>query len=183
MQLLSSLCWLRPAPPQMATRQTTPLPTNKTDSGYSTGPFERHRNRRGKRRASLLKTMNAKSKARRRRISRINSSMLFECFDSQAQRVCIAGSFNEWRPAVSPMIPLGGGRWAKRLCLPSGRHEYQFVVDGRWVSDSKADAFASNPYGGVNAVLEISEPCTSSPRNGDRRLSNHANPCAKNGGS
>ncbi len=32
-----------------------------------------------------------------------------------AASVHVAGSFNEWRPEVSPMIPVGDGRWAAIL--------------------------------------------------------------------
>ena len=36
-----------------------------------------------------------------------------------------------------------------------GRHEYRFVVDGKWMDDHKAREFVPNPQGGQNAVLQI----------------------------
>ena len=71
-----------------------------------------------------------------------------------AMQVCIGGTFNDWRPAVTPMIPLGDGRWSKVLILPPGLYEYRLVVDGVWMPDPRATETVPNPYGGVNSVLK-----------------------------
>lgn len=73
----------------------------------------------------------------------------------EAREIFVAGSFNDWSPTATPMIALGGGRWVKELVLPPGRHEYRFVVDGRWTDDPKAREFISNPHGGQNAMLVV----------------------------
>ena len=72
-----------------------------------------------------------------------------------AQKVCIAGSFNDWHPSVTPMVRLDDGEWAKELALPPGRYEYRFVVDGQWVDDPAATELIPNPFGTPNAVLEV----------------------------
>jgi len=72
-----------------------------------------------------------------------------------AQQVCVAGSFNDWHPTVTPMIRLEDGRWAKELALPPGRYEYRFVVDGQWVDDPAATELIPNVFGSANAVLEV----------------------------
>lgn len=73
-----------------------------------------------------------------------------------AKEVLVAGTFNDWKPAVSPMISLGNGNWAGEIMLPAGRYEYLLVVDGQWVLDPNANDDAPNPYGGVNSVLVVS---------------------------
>lgn len=78
-----------------------------------------------------------------------------EFHHEQAQAVFIAGTFNDWRPTVTPMIARGGGRWVKELALPPGRYEYLLVVDGVWVCDPSAPEQVSNPHGGCNSVLNI----------------------------
>jgi hypothetical protein len=83
-----------------------------------------------------------------------------ELVHATAKEVFVAGSFNDWHPALTPMIALGDGRWAKELALPPGRYEYRFVVDGQWADDAKATEIVPNPYGGVNAVLVIATPVT-----------------------
>ena len=72
-----------------------------------------------------------------------------------AQEVCIAGSFNDWHPTVTPMIRLEDGKWAKELAVPAGRHEYRFVVDGQWADDPAAMELIPNPFGTANAVLVV----------------------------
>lgn len=72
-----------------------------------------------------------------------------------AHEVCIAGSFNDWHPTVTPMIRLEDGKWAKELALPPGRYEYRFVVDGQWVDDPAATDLIPNSYGTANAVFVV----------------------------
>src|SRR5688572_27524555 len=82
-----------------------------------------------------------------------------EFTDSAAESVCIAGTFNDWRPEVTRMIHLGAGRWAKDLSLPPGDYEYCLVVDGyKWVPDPRASETAPNPFGGLNSVLKVTPP-------------------------
>lgn len=78
-----------------------------------------------------------------------------EFHDAQAHEVCIAGTFNDWHPGVTPMLHLSHDRWVKMLALPPGRYEYQFVVDGKWVCDPAAAEKVPNPFGGFNAVLVV----------------------------
>jgi 1,4-alpha-glucan branching enzyme len=84
-----------------------------------------------------------------------NQRVHLEFTAPKAKEVFVAGSFNDWHPAVAPMIPLENGKWAKELMLPPGRYEYRFVVDGEWVDDPTAGERVSNPFGGANAVLEV----------------------------
>ncbi|HEY5913802.1 MAG TPA: glycogen-binding domain-containing protein [Verrucomicrobiae bacterium] len=72
-----------------------------------------------------------------------------------ATAVAIAGTFNDWRPEATPMVAMGEGRWLKELVLPPGRYEYLFVVDGRWLADPLAQATITNPFGGVNSVVNV----------------------------
>lgn len=82
-------------------------------------------------------------------------SVHLELIEFNAIDVCIAGSFNEWKPDATPMVLLGNGRWAKELSLPAGCYEYRFVVDGAWVNDPKAKETVSNPFGSSNSVLRV----------------------------
>ena len=72
-----------------------------------------------------------------------------------AVSVAIAGTFNDWRPEVSPMVLLGNGRWVKELVLPPGAYEYRLVVDGEWMPDPRAKEVAPNPFGEMNSVLKV----------------------------
>ena len=78
-----------------------------------------------------------------------------EVFQPGASDVCVAGSFNEWQPHATPMVPLGDGKWAKELTLPDGRYEYKFVVDGAWLPDPNAKECVPNPVGTANSVITV----------------------------
>lgn len=72
-----------------------------------------------------------------------------------ATEVFIAGTFNDWRPAATPMVALDQGRWVKELVLPAGRHEYCLVVDSNWIPDPLAPETVPNPFGGRNSILKV----------------------------
>jgi len=85
-----------------------------------------------------------------------NLLVLFQYQDGQASEVCLAGSFNDWHPSATPMVHLGGGKWAKELALDKGVHEYLFVADGRWFPDPGAAVTVPNPFGGINCCVMVS---------------------------
>lgn len=80
----------------------------------------------------------------------------FEFIHPTATSVCIAASFNDWHSSATPMVDLGGGRWAKELVLPPGTYEYRFVVDGAWVTDECGRELVANPFGTRNTLLHVS---------------------------
>ena len=82
----------------------------------------------------------------------------FYRFFPDAKEVSIAGSFNGWQPAASPVerFGIGCGQWKVDLYLKPGRYEYRFVVDGNWTDDPFARTFVPNPFGARNAVFVVS---------------------------
>ena len=99
--------------------------------------------------------MNAKNKTKLAEAGCDSPRVCLGLTHATAQEVCIAGSFNDWHPSVTPMVRLDDGKWAKELALPPGRYEYRFVVDGQWVDDPAASELIPNPFGTPNAVLEV----------------------------
>ena len=71
-------------------------------------------------------------------------------FVGQAKTVSLVGDFNAWGAQPVSLMPTGAnGTWTASVPLPSGRHEYAFIVDGkRWVADpfapSSSDEFNTN---------------------------------------
>lgn len=73
-----------------------------------------------------------------------------------ARSVHIAGDFNGWNPARTPLEPHAGGAWTVTLPLQPGRYAYQFVVDGdRWIADPFAAEQNDDGFGSRNAVLDV----------------------------
>ena len=99
--------------------------------------------------------MNAKNKTKQADTGCVSPRVCLGLTHATAQEVCIAGSFNDWHPSVTPMVRLDDGKWAKELALPPGRYEYRFVVDGQWVDDPAATELIPNPFGTPNAVLVV----------------------------
>lgn len=73
-----------------------------------------------------------------------------------AHQVSVAGTFNRWDRAATPLVRSGGGdMWVATLVLPPGQHQYAFVVDGaRWVPDPTAPA-VDDGFGRRNSVLTL----------------------------
>ena len=85
-----------------------------------------------------------------------SSKVSLEFFKPDARQVAVAGSFNGWKPEAS-LRPAGNGRWVGDLNVGPGRYEYLFIVDGQWQPDPNAKESVSNPFGGKNSVLIVSE--------------------------
>jgi hypothetical protein len=85
----------------------------------------------------------------------VASPIRFEFYHPAARRVCVAGSFNDWNPSATPLVPLGDGRWLRQLWLPPGPYEYLFVADGVWFFDPHAPDYVPNVYGTMNAIVEV----------------------------
>jgi len=79
----------------------------------------------------------------------------FELLAPKAREVFLAGSFNDWNPQATPMLPVNRVRWVKELSLPRGRYEYRFLVDGKWKEDPKASDYRPNALGGFNSVRQV----------------------------
>jgi len=74
-----------------------------------------------------------------------------------AQRVQVAGSFNNWNPNACSMVPDqdGTGLWRLRVPIEGARHEYRFVIDGRWETDPGNPHTVPNDFGELNSVVEL----------------------------
>ena len=86
----------------------------------------------------------------------------FSCHAPGAEAVFVAGTFNGWDPAATPLTRRADGTWATNLDLPPGRHEYKFVIDGRWCCEPGCDDPAPacphcvpNSFGTMNRVVEV----------------------------
>ncbi len=85
----------------------------------------------------------------------------FKCHAAHAQRVFVAGTFNNWKPDATPLARDNAGNWRASLKLPTGRHEFKFVVDGQWccdpgcAGDHACPNCVPNGLGSMNRVLEV----------------------------
>jgi hypothetical protein len=89
-------------------------------------------------------------------VKQVGDEVVFAARFEDAKKVLIAGDFNNWTPASTPMtsspIP---GMWRMSLPLPRGRYRYRFVVDGKWVTDPNNQYVETNQFGELNNVVEV----------------------------
>ena len=76
----------------------------------------------------------------------------FELSAPGAQKVYLAGDFNNWDANAHPMKKDKNGIWKTALSLKSGRYEYRFLVDGNWENDPSCCDCAPNEFGSQNCV-------------------------------
>jgi hypothetical protein len=82
-------------------------------------------------------------------------SVLFNYVDSQARKVCISGSFNQWSTQSHCMVRKGDA-WALKLSLPRGRYAYLFVVDDTVMKpDPGAILEEKSGFGMKNSILIV----------------------------
>lgn len=79
----------------------------------------------------------------------------FRLHAPDAERVCVAGTFNDWDPEIRPMKRGKTGTWSTWTSLPTGTYEYRFVVNGEWRDDPSCDARRANTFGTYNSVFQL----------------------------
>jgi hypothetical protein len=78
--------------------------------------------------------------------------------------VFVAGSFNDWDTAATPMKRSRNDRWQARLSLPPGKYEFRYFAGGQWYTDHAADGVVPNGFGEFNSVLQVPSKAAGSKR-------------------
>ena len=89
-------------------------------------------------------------------VSQMQDAVVFVTLYPRAETVAIAGDFNNWQPATTPMQRVGEtGVWQAKMKLPHGTYRYRLVVDGQWQQDPYNERSELNPYGEYKSILEV----------------------------
>jgi 1,4-alpha-glucan branching enzyme len=84
------------------------------------------------------------------------ASVTFAIEAPKANKVMLAGSFNNWDHTSMPLKRTNKeGLWAKDMVLNPGKYEYKFVVDGNWINDPRNRKTIRNPFGTENSLIEV----------------------------
>ena len=70
---------------------------------------------------------------------------------ANAQRVMLAGSFNNWNPDALAMQKVDSG-WIALVKLGAGKHYYKFIADGKWMTDKDNQLVENDGEGNDNSV-------------------------------
>lgn len=89
--------------------------------------------------------------------------------DPDARAVSLVGDFNGWSATATPLVQeAGAGRWVVSVQLPSGRHEYAFMVDRggahrkEWVADPYA-ASVRDDFDTISSVVMVGGTSSTHP--------------------
>ena len=81
----------------------------------------------------------------------------FELVAPNADRVSLAGSFNDWQSeGIQLTRNAETGVWTGTVPLVPGEHQYMFVIDGiEWIPDPDAHAQVDDGFGQTNSVIVV----------------------------
>ena len=75
-----------------------------------------------------------------------------------AERIAVAGDFNDWEPTATPLRKRGDSRSASVTLEPGRRYAFRYVDEhGRWFNDEAADGYEFNSFGGHNGVVDLTD--------------------------
>lgn len=92
----------------------------------------------------------------RAKIKTKTKKVQFNLYLPDAEKVFLAGDFNNWDVVSLPMKKAGDGFWEANIDLTPGRYEYRFWARGAWHDDPNAQDMAENPFGSQNCVRIVS---------------------------
>ena len=78
----------------------------------------------------------------------------FLFFRPQAERVHLAGDFNDWREGELSMQRRGDGYWLARMRLPIGEFRIKYCADGQWFTDFAAFGVEPGQFG-LDSVVRV----------------------------
>jgi hypothetical protein len=77
----------------------------------------------------------------------------FTFFNSKSKRVEVIGDFNNWTPA--PMQKINAKQWSLAVPIVPGDYAYNFVVDGRPITDPNNPKICNVGRGFTNSLLRV----------------------------
>ena len=89
-------------------------------------------------------------------VRQTHQGLLFVQPANGAQRLALAGDFNDWNPGRTPMRRDDKlGIWQACIDLPPGRYRYRLVADGHWLSDPYNRDTEVNAFGETDNVIDV----------------------------
>jgi 1,4-alpha-glucan branching enzyme len=80
----------------------------------------------------------------------------FNLSAKHGSQVFVAGSFNKWNPTQNPLNDTpDSGHFKTVLHVPTGTHEYKFIVNGIWLLDPNCAEMITNLCGSQNSVFHV----------------------------
>jgi len=86
-----------------------------------------------------------------------NGQIVFYFHDDLAEKVCLAGDFNDWSRTERSLTKSADGIWRASInCLQSGKYRYKFFVDDVfWTEDKSHGLKEEDGFGGFHSLLIV----------------------------
>lgn len=89
------------------------------------------------------------------RPKKVLGGILFSFLNREALNVLVAGDFNRWVAEPLLKVDENSGLWQKVIPINEGIYRYKFLVDDVWQIDPFNPRNETNPYGGIDSVLQL----------------------------
>lgn len=87
-----------------------------------------------------------------------NGKVIFEVYFPEAERVNLAGNFNNWNQYSHPMERTPEGTFKSEISLKPGFYTYKFVINGKvWKEDPENPWKVDDGFGGFNSAFLLTE--------------------------
>ncbi len=84
--------------------------------------------------------------------------VLFKYEDESANKVSVAGSFNNWNADANPLTQNEDGIWVTKIYLQPGNYEYKFLINGNWMDGANLILKVVQDADGSLKIPEIKPP-------------------------
>ncbi len=88
--------------------------------------------------------------------SPVNHTFIYH--SSAADKVSVAGSFNNWSATADPMTYNGNGEWKTEVPLKPDYYQYKYVVDGKWIPDPENEWRINDGGDSFNSIIKAGNP-------------------------
>jgi serine protease AprX len=85
------------------------------------------------------------------------NNLIFYYHDDSAEKVALAGDFNNWNSGSLDFKKETDGIWRTEIAIPErGRYRYKFIINGmRWIDDPGNGMKEPDNYGGFNSIVTL----------------------------
>lgn len=95
---------------------------------------------------------------------------IFVYHSADAEKVSVAGSFNNWSADANPMTYHENGKWQLEVELPANHYQYKIVVDGNWIPDPENKWRINDGGESFNSIVKIGNPSTPERKKSNRQF-------------
>lgn len=82
----------------------------------------------------------------------------FRVLAPDAEQVHVAGDFNGWSAAATPLSRRSGGWWETTLELQPGSYQFIYLIDGEATTPPRAATSVDDGFGGKNGLFTVPQP-------------------------